>query len=212
MSKTKDGVTVEARGAAVAPYDLVVYKLQVSSVPCSTGIQAKANITETTEKIQAYVSALIREDMARNHVFSLHIEPYIAYENNNRVHRGYKAIFKLKFESLRVDLVSQIQDVLTSYEQTVADVPTFGFVDSADLFRKALENAWASVKERWEFECELLLGLDEVGSKFYFSLEDWNVDYGPEKQFSKVAAPTSDSVGLGMVELRLSTRWRRKPI
>lgn len=183
-------VTVNATGSACAEYDLVTYKTETVSKPFSSGPEAKKYIESICNQITKYVRWLIAEGAATSHKYSLTVSPVTEYDSGLReqVFKGYKAKFSMEFTSEKVNEVSSVQDVLTSYDCTQAYAPVFSVKNKEALESAAEKNAWAKVKARFTSQHSTIF---PQGNILDWEVTSWNARF--EKAFSKVAAPTEDS-------------------
>jgi uncharacterized protein YggE len=208
MSQTQ-GIQLSARGTAVAPYDLVHFKITISDVD-TTGARAKIGIHDATLEVTKYVDSLIREGSAFNKVLNLSIDPVEEYDQSTRSNHltGYRASLQVTFSTTKVGMAMDIQEKLTGFPKSKVDSLVFGFNNVNSLREKALESAWVVLKDRFFFSKKLLLGIATLD----YEVVDWSIDYEDTRVFSKVAAPTEEEAGSAKVSVHLTVTWQRKSI
>lgn len=195
-------VAISARGHHVAPYDRVVFSVAVRERGATTA-KARHAAAAGIERLATLSKAWERAGRATRQLAVTRVSPLWI---PNKGHDGYEAVHDCVLRSAEVQHVNAMQDELTQIPKIVVQAPRFEFQDPEPFRRLAMKNAWARVRERLAFECELL-GVPETS----LAIAGWHADYDDrQRSVQKVAAShaTEEEVAPGMAQISVSLTVR----
>jgi uncharacterized protein YggE len=179
--------TVAAKGLAEAPYTVANFSVSLSAkgttVPTAKA-RLKSQIEELNTALIDMQSKLTLEFVKNSIHTHSQVQEDWEYNKNKNEMIGYIVTYNVSFQIEELDKVNQVFDVLTSLNNVRVANPTFGLKPSQRerLSKKALKNAFAKAKERFETECTIL-GLSAVD----FEISNWEVTYHDSQRGERVA-------------------------
>lgn len=178
--------TVAARGLAQAPYTIANFSLSLSAKAKTVPV-AKTKLKEQIEGLNKAINDM-KQDLGvkfvKNSVnTSSGVREDYEYRSNKHELVGYEVTYTYSFQTDQLDKVNDIFDVLTSLDKVRVANPHFGLKPSQRerLGKKALKNAAANVKARFESECEIL-GLNAAD----FEICSWETTYHDSQRGERV--------------------------
>lgn len=183
--------TVAARGLAEAPYTIANFSLSLSA-KAKTVPSAKEKLKTQIEDLNTAISDMKIElgvEFVKNSVRTASsVREDYEYRANKHELVGYEVTYNYSFQTADLDKVNEIFDLLTSLEKVRVANPFFGLkpAQRERLSKKALKNAAAKAKERFEAECETL-GLNPAD----FEVCSWEVTYHDSQRGERVARAAS---------------------
>jgi uncharacterized protein YggE len=181
--------TVAATGSADAPFTIATFSLALSDKGATVPV-AKANLKKQIEMLTTVLDNLKGkhsiEFVANSIRTTSQTQEDYEYDRKNNENKfvGYIVNYNYSFQVDNLDVVNDIYDVLTSLDKVSVSSPSFGLkpAQREKLSKKALKNAFAKVKERFETECKIL-----TLQASDFEIFSWEVTYADSQRSNRVA-------------------------
>lgn len=181
--------TVAARGLAEDKYTVANFHLSLSDKG-ATVPAAKDKLKKQIESLNTTLASLrtkldfkFIDNSVRS---SSQMQEDYEYDRKNNENKfiGHIATYNYSFQIDNLDVVNALYDALTSLNKVTVGSPSFGLkpAQRERLNKKALKNAFAKAKDRFEAECKVL---NLVASEF--EIANWEVTYGDSQRSNRVA-------------------------
>lgn len=163
---------VAANGEAEANNDLATFNLSLGAedtLVSTVKLRIKNKITALDQSLKAILETHNVEIVKDSMCAQVGINPKTNYNTNLP---EFQAVYSLSFQIDNLDKVNQIYNELSTLHEVTVGTPIFTLKNCDILNKKALENAWEKVSERFLNECEILKLNPE-----HYEIITWGVFY-----------------------------------